>query len=88
MVNLRLTADLKANYSSFFIDMKYIPFISIVVLIAGATMGSCSAQKSTRDYAYEAYCDSIWANDPDYYLDVLCTTDEFQEYIEANGQWW
>lgn len=42
----------------------------------------------TRDYAYEAYCDSIWDSDVDYYLDVLCTTDEYQEYIEEHGRWW
>lgn len=68
--------------------MKHLTSIAIAALMAIVAMGSCSSQKSTRDYAYEAYCDSIWANDPDYYLDVLVTTDEFQDYIEANGQWW
>lgn len=44
--------------------------------------------KDTRDYQYEAYCDSVFNADPDYYLDVLCTTDEYQDYIEEHGEWW
>lgn len=68
--------------------MRYFTWITTVAMIIIAAVGSCSCQKSTRDYAYEAYCDSIWENDPDYYLDVLVTTDEFQDYIEANGRWW
>lgn len=52
-------------------------------------MGSCSTKESaTRDKAYEAYCDSIWQADPDYYLDVLVEGDEYQCYIEQNGKWW
>lgn len=42
----------------------------------------------TRDYNYESYCDSVWQANPDYYLDVLVETNEFQEYIELNGEWW
>lgn len=41
-----------------------------------------------RDYAYEAYCDSIWNTDKDYYLDVLVRTEEYQLYIESHGAWW
>ena len=43
---------------------------------------------TTRDINYEHYCDSIWITNPDYYLDVLVETDEFQNYIEEHGQWW
>ena len=43
---------------------------------------------STRDYKFEHYCDSIYEVNPDYYLDVLIETDEFQSYIEKHGQWW
>lgn len=43
---------------------------------------------STRDYKYEHYCDSIYEVDPDYYLDVLVETDEFQNYIDKHGEWW
>ena len=43
---------------------------------------------STRDYKFEHYCDSIYEVNPDYYLDVLVETDEFQSYIEKHGQWW
>lgn len=53
--------------------------------------GSCESKATTvdtRNYSYEQYCDSVWANDPDYYLDVVCTTDEYQQYIETNGEWW
>lgn len=42
----------------------------------------------TRNYAYEAYCDSIYNADPDYYLDVLCESDEYCTYIEEHGKWW
>lgn len=68
--------------------MKKILF-SIVAVVAIVTMGSCSTKESaTRDLAYEAYCDSIYEADPDFYLDVLCETDEYCTYIEQNGQWW
>jgi hypothetical protein len=43
---------------------------------------------TTRDINYEHYCDSIWITNPDYYLDVLVETDEFQSYIEKHGEWW
>lgn len=47
-----------------------------------------ASTENTRNLEYEAYCDSVFNADPDYYLDVLCTTDEYQDYIEANGKWW
>lgn len=59
---------------------------TIVISIAGASKPN--NVNSTRDLKYEEFCDSIWANDPDYYLDVLVETDEFQDYIETNGEWW
>lgn len=66
---------------------KILFFIAAVIVIVA--MGSCSCQKSnTRDYSYEAYCDSIWESNPDYYLDTLCETDEYCTYIEENGKWW
>lgn len=43
---------------------------------------------NTRDYAYEHYCDSVYAANPDYYLDVLVETDKFQSYIHEHGEWW
>ena len=43
---------------------------------------------STRDYKFEHYCDSIYEVNPDYYLDVLIETDEFQDYIDKHGKWW
>lgn len=49
----------------------------------------CEINKDyTRDYEYEAYCDSIWDNNPDYYMDVLGETDEYQDYIAEHGEWW
>lgn len=64
-------------------------FFFIAAVAAIVAMGSCSCQKSnTRDYSYEAYCDSIWESNSDYYLDVLCETDEYCTYIEENGKWW
>lgn len=43
---------------------------------------------NTRNYVYEHYCDSIYETNPDYYLDVLVETDEFQSYIDKHGEWW
>lgn len=58
-------------------------------IVAMVVAGCHSTEVSTtRDMAYEAYCDSIWQADPDYYLDVLVEGDEYQEYITINGQWW
>lgn len=68
--------------------MKYLTFIAIT-LVSLAVVGSCSSQKSnSRDLQYEAYCDSIWEANPEYYLDVLSETDEYQEYVMTNGEWW
>lgn len=64
-------------------------FLFITAVAAIVAMGSCSTKESTtRDYAYEAYCDSIYEVDPDYYLDVLCETDEYCSYVEEHGEWW
>lgn len=63
-------------------------FIAITLLLAGMLVYRTEASASTRDYSYEAYCDSIWESNPDYYLDVLMETDEYQNYIETNGKWW
>ena len=64
-------------------------FLFIAAVVAIVAMGSCSTKESTtRDYAYEAYCDSIYEADPEYYLDVLCETDEYCCYIEEHGKWW
>lgn len=43
---------------------------------------------STRDYKFEHYCDSIYEVNPNYYLDVIVETDEFQNYIDEHGEWW
>lgn len=64
-------------------------FLFIAAVAAIVAMGSCSAKESTtRDYAYEAYCDSIYEADPDYYLDVLSETEEYCSYVEKHGEWW
>jgi hypothetical protein len=68
--------------------MKKITFF-IAIAVAALAMGSCSTQVSnTRDISYEHYCDSIWEVNPDYYVDVLCETNEYCTYIEENGEWW
>jgi hypothetical protein len=67
--------------------MKYLIILALVVL--GTTFAGCQPTKvAERNYAYEAYCDSIWAVDKDYYLDVLVETDEYQDYLEHHGEWW
>lgn len=45
-------------------------------------------KENHRDYDYGEYCDSVWNNDPEYYNDVLIETDEYQQYIAENGEWW
>lgn len=65
---------------------KIIIFIAISVAVI--VMGCGPTKVDTRNYAYEAYCDSIWEANPDYYIDVLCETDEYRTYIEEHGLWW
>lgn len=68
--------------------MKHLFIVALVVL--GTVFAGCQTTKvsETRNLSYEAYCDSIYEANPDYYIDVLVETDEYQSYIEANGQWW
>lgn len=67
--------------------MKNLLFIAFAIL--GMAFAGCNSTKvSTRDFEYEAYCDSIWENNPEYYMDVLVEGDEFQEYVHTNGKWW
>lgn len=69
--------------------MKHIKTIAIIALVVYAIIGGCSPKgHTTRDFSYERYCDSIWENDPIYYMDVLVETDEYQDYIESHGEWW
>ena len=66
--------------------MKNLIFIALAIL--GMAYAGCPSTKvAERDHAYESYCDSIWKADPDYYLDVLVESDEYQNYIEQNGEW-
>lgn len=67
--------------------MKHLIIIALVAL--GAAFVGCQPTKvAERDYTYEAYCDSIWENDQNYYLDVLMESDEYCSYIEEHGAWW
>lgn len=60
----------------------------IAVAAAAMAMGCNPTSVDSRDYEYEAYCDSIWSVDKDYYTDVLVETDEYQQYIMEHGEWW
>lgn len=60
----------------------------IAIAVAVVAMGCKPTKVAEKDYAYEAYCDSIWEVDPDYYLDVLEEDDEYCTYIEEHGEWW
>lgn len=67
--------------------MKHLFIVALAIL--GIAFAGCQPTKvSERDYAYEAYCDSIWENDSVYYLDVLVETDEYQNYMESHDEWW
>ena len=62
---------------------------SAVNYIANTNNKTCVVKiDNTRDYAYEHYCDSIYAANLDYYLDVLVETDKFQSYLNEHGKWW
>lgn len=67
--------------------MRTIIYFAIVI-VAMAIAGCRSTEVSNRDYSYEAYCDSVWETNPEYYMDVVMETDEYVEYIEINGKWW
>lgn len=67
---------------------KIMFFIAIIVAVVAMGCKPTKVTDTTRDFAYEAYCDSIYNADPDYYLDVLMETDEYCTYIEKHGQWW
>lgn len=64
-----------------------IGLLGLIVLLCITISCSCTTD-TTRDYVYEAYCDSIWENNPDYYLDCLVETNEYQQYIKQHGYWW
>ncbi len=67
--------------------MKHLFIVALAIL--GIAFAGCQPTKvAERDYAYEAYCDSIWENDSVYYLDVLVETDEYQNYMENHDEWW
>lgn len=61
---------------------------TVVPYISNTNKTSIVKNNNTRDYAYEHYCDSIYETNPDYYLDVLVETDEFQSYLDEHGEWW
>ena len=63
-------------------------FITIIVAMVAMGCKPTKVADNTRDFAYEAYCDSIWEAEPDYYFDVLEESDEYCAYIEKHGQWW
>lgn len=64
--------------------------ILFIAITAAVLAMGCKPTKvaDIRDYAYEAYCDSLWDANPEYYQDVLIETDEYCSYIEKHGCWW
>lgn len=70
---------------------KILKILIVIIAIAAIAGMGCKPTKvadDTRNYAYEAYCDSIYEADPDFYLDVLCETNEYCSYVEEHGEWW
>lgn len=59
---------------------------TVVPYISNTNKSFIIKNNNTRDYAYEHYCDSIYETNPDYYLDVLVETDEFQSYLDEHGE--
>lgn len=72
------------NTSTIMKSTILIILFGVTVLYACYSFGSIQG----RDFAYENYCDSIWVNDPDYYIDVLLETDQYLDYIDKHGIWW
>ena len=69
--------------------MKHLFIVALAIL--GVAFAGCQSTKvadDSRDTIFEAYCDSVYRVNPDYYLDVLCETDEYCNYIEEHGEWW
>ena len=83
---IQITDKMKNNI---IIILTLLAIISILgVYITNNNSKIFIKNNSTRDYNYEHYCDSIYEVNPDYYLDVLIETDEFQNYIDEHGEWW
>lgn len=74
------------------IVIRLLIVISVIALVAFLTSSAFGLTKSnnvnSRDYAYEHYCDSIYEAHPNYYMDVIVETDEYQQYINQHGEWW
>ena len=63
--------------------------LGLILVFLTQPIRSCNnSNKISRNYAYEHYCDSIYNVDPDYYLDVICETDEYIDYVNKHGEWW
>lgn len=49
---------------------------------------SANQEEVDKNDAYELYLDSMWKADPEYFLDVIVETDEYQNYIANHEEWW
>lgn len=61
---------------------------SIISFANIAPKETLKVSSSPRDYSYESYCDSIYENDTDYFLDVIAESDKYQQYIEEHREYW
>lgn len=68
--------------------MRSLIFLAIFIVAMGIAGAHSTKVSNTRDYQYEAYCDSIWESNPDYYMDVIAESDEYCEYLDKHGKWW
>lgn len=63
----------------------------VIAIAVSHLLWNCSTINNTevaRNPKYEDYCDSIWYCNRQYYIDVLQSTEEYQEYIATVGEWW
>lgn len=65
-----------------------IGFFVCTIIILGLLLIPRPIKAQDRDLQYEAYCDSVWRYDRDYYMNVLVETDRYQEYLDKHGEWW
>lgn len=82
------TTSMKIFYSKKpqFYKVVLLFFLLAIILCLSKYIGF--KKHNTRDYNYEAYCDSIWYTNRDYYLEVIANSEKYQQYIEENGEWW
>lgn len=62
-----------------------LPIVLIVLMYIQSNTICAQTHQQDKYDEYKEYCDSIYEHNPDYYLDVLVESDEYQEYINEHN---